>query len=258
MRATPWRPRMTRDLDHARGDQPEVAAPARAAGTGRRPRPVERVPVGRRDGRGRGGGRPVQAALQALGEALVDRGSRAGGRRSRRSCPRPRPRPRSARTPSGCCDSSRSTCSTLRAVDSPRLGSRLSAASSITAIFDHSPQTSSLGFYSRRAAVPLRAAFALQKCAARLFRARAGSTFDWLSPGSGRSGGVPNPWLAIDASTAPPRARARGAVAPGSSSSRTASLAAVRAPVADSWQRSQAAGVDPSGSRLAPVLAGYR
>ncbi|HTE59152.1 MAG TPA: hypothetical protein VK631_02305, partial [Solirubrobacteraceae bacterium] len=32
-------------------------------------------------------------------------------------------------------------------------------------------------------------------------------------------------------------------------------VASVRGPIADSWQRSSAAGVDPSGARLAPVLA---
>jgi hypothetical protein len=71
-----------------------------------------------------------------------------------------------------------------------------------------------------------------------------------------------NPWLAIDVATAPKeKARevrrawerfvgdgwqglAGGAQAP-----------IVRAPIADSWRRSAAAGVDPSGTRVAPVVA---
>ena len=63
-----------------------------------------------------------------------------------------------------------------------------------------------------------------------------------------------NPWLAIDVATAP-RERARelrrqweqfvGAGAP----------TTVRAPIAQSWRRSAAAGVDPSGARVAPVVA---
>jgi hypothetical protein len=64
-----------------------------------------------------------------------------------------------------------------------------------------------------------------------------------------------NQWLAIDAAT-PPRRRARELkqvwerflVGDGR-------LDAVRAPIADSWRRSQTAGVDPSGGHLAPVLA---
>jgi hypothetical protein len=64
----------------------------------------------------------------------------------------------------------------------------------------------------------------------------------------------PNPWLAIDAATVPllHARRARDAwerfVGDGE-------LAAVRAPIADSWQRSHAAGIDPSGTRPAPLLA---
>src|SRR5918996_5128857 len=61
-----------------------------------------------------------------------------------------------------------------------------------------------------------------------------------------------NPWLAIDAVTSP--ARLAGELrqewehfVSGGRVSR------VRAPVADSWQRSLEAGVDPSGNRLAPV-----
>jgi hypothetical protein len=71
-----------------------------------------------------------------------------------------------------------------------------------------------------------------------------------------------NPWLAIDVATAPTQ-RARevrrawerfvgdgwapfqGAANPDD----------VRAPIADSWRRSAAAGVDPSGTRVAPVVA---
>src|SRR3954462_12217053 len=65
-----------------------------------------------------------------------------------------------------------------------------------------------------------------------------------------------NPWLAIDAATEPAQ-RARelrhaweqfldpdGAVDPG-----------VRGPIADSWRRSQGAGVDPSPSSAAPLVA---
>jgi signal transduction histidine kinase len=62
-----------------------------------------------------------------------------------------------------------------------------------------------------------------------------------------------NPWLAIDTTT-PPAVHARRVrrewerfVVGG------ATNGVLRAPVADSWQRSLAAGVDPSGSRLAPT-----
>jgi hypothetical protein len=71
-----------------------------------------------------------------------------------------------------------------------------------------------------------------------------------------------NPWLAIDVATAPTQrarevrrawerfvgdgwVRFRGAGNPDD----------VRAPIADSWRRSAAAGVDPSGTRVAPVVA---
>ena len=63
-----------------------------------------------------------------------------------------------------------------------------------------------------------------------------------------------NPWLAIDAAT-PPQVRAREVRRAWERFVADGSLAAVRPPVADSWERSQAAGVDPSGARLAPVLA---
>ena len=63
-----------------------------------------------------------------------------------------------------------------------------------------------------------------------------------------------NPWLAIDVATAPAqRARELRRACErfvGEGDSR-----AVRAPIADSWRRSAAAGVDPSGSRIAPVVA---
>src|ERR1035441_10890299 len=63
-----------------------------------------------------------------------------------------------------------------------------------------------------------------------------------------------NPWLAIDVATAPPH-RAREVRRAwerfvGDGDSRT-----VRAPIAESWRRSVAAGVDPSGLRIAPVVA---
>ena len=65
-----------------------------------------------------------------------------------------------------------------------------------------------------------------------------------------------NSWLAIDAATVPGK-RARELrhawerfVQEGESGART-----VRAPIADSWQRSAAAGVDPSGNSLAPMVA---
>src|ERR1035437_9175258 len=63
-----------------------------------------------------------------------------------------------------------------------------------------------------------------------------------------------NPWLAIDVATAPSQ-RAREVRRAwerfvGDGDSRT-----VRAPIAESWRRSVAAGVDPSGLRIAPVVA---
>ncbi|MEA2303961.1 MAG: hypothetical protein QOH43_1241 [Solirubrobacteraceae bacterium] len=61
-----------------------------------------------------------------------------------------------------------------------------------------------------------------------------------------------NPWLAIDAAT-PPALRAREARRAWERFVGGEPADAVRAPVADSWQRSLDAGVDPSGSRLAPV-----
>jgi hypothetical protein len=63
-----------------------------------------------------------------------------------------------------------------------------------------------------------------------------------------------NPWLAIDAAT-PPRKRARELKRAWERFLGNGRLDAVRKPIADSWRRSQEAGVDPSGNRLAPVLA---
>jgi signal transduction histidine kinase len=62
------------------------------------------------------------------------------------------------------------------------------------------------------------------------------------------------PWLAIDAAT-PPLQRARELRRAWERFIAEGSLTAVRPPVADSWQRSRAAGVDPSAARPAPVLA---
>jgi hypothetical protein len=71
-----------------------------------------------------------------------------------------------------------------------------------------------------------------------------------------------NPWLAIDVATAP-KQRAREVrrawerfVGDGwERFSGAAHSSTVRAPIADSWRRSAAAGVDPSGTRVAPVVA---
>jgi hypothetical protein len=72
---------------------------------------------------------------------------------------------------------------------------------------------------------------------------------------------MPNPWLAIDAATAPV-ARARELRRawerfvggdPVEAQGRAGTL--VRDPIAASWRRSRAAGVDPSGHRIAPVVA---
>src|SRR3981081_2117091 len=67
-----------------------------------------------------------------------------------------------------------------------------------------------------------------------------------------------NPWLAIDVATAPvERAReVRRAwerfISGGISDSQSVTM---REPIAASWRRSAAAGVDPSGLRIAPVVA---
>jgi hypothetical protein len=70
---------------------------------------------------------------------------------------------------------------------------------------------------------------------------------------------MPNPWLAIDVATAP-RQRARELrsawerfIQAGRSSS--VSDAKLREPIVASWCRSAAAGVDPLGARIAPVIA---
>jgi hypothetical protein len=63
-----------------------------------------------------------------------------------------------------------------------------------------------------------------------------------------------NPWLAIDAATSP-RKRARELKRLWERYLGDGRVDAVRAPIADSWRRSHAAGVDPSGNHLAPVLA---
>jgi hypothetical protein len=71
-----------------------------------------------------------------------------------------------------------------------------------------------------------------------------------------------NPWLAIDVATAP-KEKAREVRRAwerfvGDGRERLAGGAQspiVRGPIADSWRRSAAAGVDPSGTRVAPVVA---
>jgi hypothetical protein len=63
-----------------------------------------------------------------------------------------------------------------------------------------------------------------------------------------------NPWLAIDAATSP-RKRARELKRLWEGFLGEGRLDAVRTPIADSWRRSHAAGVDPSPEHRAPVLA---
>jgi signal transduction histidine kinase len=63
-----------------------------------------------------------------------------------------------------------------------------------------------------------------------------------------------NPWLAIDEAT-PPSVHARAMRREWEEFVSQGRVSRVRAPVADSWRRSLDAGVDPSGSRLAPVSA---
>jgi signal transduction histidine kinase len=63
-----------------------------------------------------------------------------------------------------------------------------------------------------------------------------------------------SPWLAIDAAT-PPALRARELRREWERFVSGGRVNGVRAPVADSWRRSLDAGVDPAGSRLAPVAA---
>jgi signal transduction histidine kinase len=63
-----------------------------------------------------------------------------------------------------------------------------------------------------------------------------------------------NPWVAIDEAT-PPGLHARAMRREWEEFVSRGRVGRVRAPVADSWRRSLDAGVDPSGSRLAPVSA---
>ncbi len=63
-----------------------------------------------------------------------------------------------------------------------------------------------------------------------------------------------NPWLAIDEATTP-SLHARAMRREWEEFVSRGLVSRVRAPVADSWRRSLDAGVDPSGSRLAPVSA---
>ncbi|HEX3689433.1 MAG TPA: GAF domain-containing protein [Solirubrobacteraceae bacterium] len=70
-----------------------------------------------------------------------------------------------------------------------------------------------------------------------------------------------NPWLAIDVATAPAQ-RAREVrrawerfVSGGSDRAKRGDGVPMRAPIEDSWRRSAAAGVDPSGVRIAPIVA---
>jgi signal transduction histidine kinase len=63
------------------------------------------------------------------------------------------------------------------------------------------------------------------------------------------------PWLALDAAS-PLLTRARELRQAWEEFIEDGRLAAVRPPVADSWQRSRAAGIDPFGAHNAPMLAG--
>jgi signal transduction histidine kinase len=65
---------------------------------------------------------------------------------------------------------------------------------------------------------------------------------------------LPDPWLAIDAAT-PPSRRARELRSEWERFVSEGRVSGVRGPVADSWRRSLDAGIDPSGSRLAPMSA---
>jgi hypothetical protein len=71
-----------------------------------------------------------------------------------------------------------------------------------------------------------------------------------------------NPWLAIDVATAPAqrareirRAWERFVGGGWDRSAKRGESSTLRAPIEDSWRRSAAAGVDPSGVRIAPVVA---
>ena len=75
------------------------------------------------------------------------------------------------------------------------------------------------------------------------------------------SWGMSNPWLAIDVATAPTQ-RAREVrrawerfIGRGPEDGSDEQDKSVRDPIAASWRRSAAAGVDPSGLRIAPVVA---
>jgi hypothetical protein len=63
-----------------------------------------------------------------------------------------------------------------------------------------------------------------------------------------------NPWLAIDVATAPSQ-RAREVRRAWERFVGDGDSREVRAPIAESWRRSVAAGVDPSGTHIAPVVA---
>jgi hypothetical protein len=63
-----------------------------------------------------------------------------------------------------------------------------------------------------------------------------------------------NPWIALDAST-PPLVRARDLRRAWEHFIEDDRIEAVRSPVAESWLRSRAAGVDPAVEQVAPTLA---
>jgi hypothetical protein len=63
-----------------------------------------------------------------------------------------------------------------------------------------------------------------------------------------------DPWVAIDRAT-PPAARAKQLRTSWEQFLGEGTLGALRPPIADSWQRSYDAGIDPSGDRVAPALA---
>ncbi|HEY4276906.1 MAG TPA: hypothetical protein VGM91_01730 [Conexibacter sp.] len=63
---------------------------------------------------------------------------------------------------------------------------------------------------------------------------------------------APDPWLAIDVAT-PPAERARELRRAWEAYLEGGPIERVRTPIASSWQRSHAAGVDPLGARLAPL-----
>ena len=64
-----------------------------------------------------------------------------------------------------------------------------------------------------------------------------------------------DPWVAIDPAT-PPAAQAKQLRASWEEFLGEGTLGALRTPIADSWQRSYDAGIDPSAGRGAPALAG--